>query len=298
MVLKLDPRFPLLWRDPHSLQFGSDRPVLVLRSVSEPAERVIAALVAGISRSGLGMIARGAGLDDLALHGLLATLAPALENPAAPVIERVSVCGRGETAGRIADILRRSGTVVTVDGAESDTEVDLAVIVAHFVIEPELHGAWLRRDIPHLPVVFGDRIVQIGPLVRPGTGPCLYCLELHRRDVDDARPAIAAQLWGRTSPAESPLVAAEVASLAARFALTRLASPATDAEPAVELDTVTGETNTAGWSPHPACGCIAITPHGHRFATSVAGENGTRGEQGRGRIRRTPRTGGAGAAPV
>jgi bacteriocin biosynthesis cyclodehydratase domain-containing protein len=260
MVLKLDPRFPLLWRDPNSLQFGSDRPLLVLNSVSEPAERVIAALVAGISRSGLAMIAHSAGLDNLALHALLAALAPALTKPVAPVIERVSVCGSGETAGRIADILRRSGSHVNVeDPGSAPTDVDLAVILAHFVIEPELHGAWLRRDIPHLPVVFGDRMVRIGPLVRPGSGPCLYCLELHRRDLDAARPAIAAQLWGRTSPVETPLVSAEVASLTARLALTPFGSPgAIDSGPAVELDTATGETTTARWSVHPACGCTGV----------------------------------------
>lgn len=271
MVLKLDSRFPLVWRTPQSLQFGLDRPSVVLDAVSEADERVISALQRGISRSGAVMIGQTAGLDDLAIHGLLAALEPALEPETAegqhPPIARVTVSGHGETAERIAEILRRSGVIVQADDptAEAPTP-DIAVIVAHYVIDPELHGRWLRRDIPHLPIVFGDRVVRIGPLVRPGFGPCLYCLERQRSDADPAWSAIAAQLWGRSSHVETVLVASEVAALAARFVLGARGADVQGAgigtaeirSISIDLDAATGDTTARVWSTHPDCGCLAV----------------------------------------
>ena len=61
MVLRLDPRLPLLWRTPSSLQFGVDDPPVVLEAVSAAEERMIAALRVGVSRSGLEMISATAG---------------------------------------------------------------------------------------------------------------------------------------------------------------------------------------------------------------------------------------------
>lgn len=274
MVLKLDSRFPLLWRTPQSLQFGLDRPSAVLDAVSEADERVISALRYGISRSGAEMIGQTAGLDDLAIHALLAVLEPALEPVREPALEhervdrphspigKVTVSGHGETAGLVAEILRRSGAIVWVDDpTDEPTDPDIAVIVAHYVVEPELHGRWLRRDIPHLPIVFGDRVVRVGPLVRPGLGPCLYCLERQRSDADPAWPAISAQLWGRSSPVETALVASEVAALACRFVLDARRTGVQDAEIrsiSIDLDTATGDTAARAWSPHPDCDCIAM----------------------------------------
>src|SRR5690606_37673702 len=55
MVLRLDPAIPLVWRDPHTLQFGVDPAVTVLRDVAPAVEHLIAVLAAGVSRSGYRM---------------------------------------------------------------------------------------------------------------------------------------------------------------------------------------------------------------------------------------------------
>ena len=60
------------------------------------------------------------------------------------------------------------------------------------------------RDVPHLAVVFDDDGARVGPLVEPGAGPCLRCLDLGRRDADPAWPAIAAQLAGRPAATGRP----------------------------------------------------------------------------------------------
>ena len=266
MVLKLDTRFPLVWRDPTSLQLGVANPVAVLADVSSATERMIAALVTGISESGLFMIGRSAGATDNEVGSLLDAVRPAL------VPERrlsspptVLLVGSGPTVDRTADALAADGIRVriTVDvTAAAREDCSLAIIVAHFVIAPDLHGIWLRRDIPHLPVVVSDTEVVIGPMIEPGSGPCLYCLQRYRSDADPAWPAIATQLHGRHSGAETPLVAAETAAIVGRLALERTRGDVARVHESIRLIAATGETTTRSWLPHPECGCLGLADTG------------------------------------
>ena len=52
MVLRLDPQLPVVWRTPTSIQFGVTRPSVVLHDLDLAGEKMIAALTAGVSRSG------------------------------------------------------------------------------------------------------------------------------------------------------------------------------------------------------------------------------------------------------
>ena len=231
---------------------------MVLEVVSHADELVIAALVAGVSRSGAEMIGRSAGLHDGACDALIRALDPALEHPAPQQVPATAVViGTGETAELVKRLLVKSGMAVLAD--EPDASPEIAVIVAHYVIEPEVHGRWLRRDIPHLAVVFGDEVVRVGPIIRPGTGPCLYCLELHRTDSDPSWPAIASQLWHRRSGIESSLVAAEVAATVARLVLARRIVHRIEPLTTIEIDAGSGERMLREWGSHPECGCASLT---------------------------------------
>ncbi|MGL4340787.1 MAG: TOMM precursor leader peptide-binding protein, partial [Rhodoglobus sp.] len=122
-----------------------------------------------------------------------------------------------------------------------------------------LHALWLRRDVPHLPVVLSDTSAMIGPLVEPGSGPCLLCLELHRRDADDAWPAIATQLLGRRRQVKSAMLAGEAAIAAARMAIAQLGGPAAvGAAHSLRIDAATGVRRRREWQEHPLCGCRGI----------------------------------------
>lgn len=265
MVLQLDPRLPLVWRDPHSVQFGVDAPVVVLEALSNAEERMVAALVSGVTRGGLELVAESAGVTAACAALLLERLAPALRPPAGntaaapPQIESsisgVMVSGAGSTAEHV-----RAAIIGTRwhSGSEPATAATrLAVIVAHYVVDPADRGRWLRRDIPHLPIVLGDTQARLGPFVEPGNGPCLHCLELHRTAKDPAWPAIASQLWGRQSPIESPLFAGELAAQARRMVITRLAAGASDEAVSVTIDAASGIRRFATWVRHPECGCGA-----------------------------------------
>lgn len=264
MILQLDPRHPLVWRTPTSLQLGVDDPRVRLDDVTEAQERMLSALVVGISRPGLDLVARSSGADPLAATDLLLSLRGAMRGPApkekatGPVV----VSGVGETVERMSGLLAAVGLTTRAAGADPARTADgggIAVIIAHFVVDPALHGVWLRRDVPHLPVVLGDTGVRIGPFVEPGSGPCLYCLERHRTDADPAWPAMAAQLWGRRSPLDTGLVAAEVAARATRMVLDRLAAgPAAGPAMSAFLDAATGGVTFRSWRAHPECGCAAL----------------------------------------
>ena len=75
----------------------------------------------------------------------------------------------GPTVERIATRSLSAGVRVAVGASTPPTTTcDLGIAVGHYVLDPESYGFWLRRDLPHLPVVFGDDSVTIGPLVEPG----------------------------------------------------------------------------------------------------------------------------------
>ena len=259
MILKLDPRLPLVWRNPTSVQLGIDPPVLVIENVTPAHERLIAALVPGVSDAGLGVVVPG---GATAVAELLAQLEPGLrveraESATAPLI---ALSGVGPLVGEVARVLAGSGirTVIADDAAHLvDSAPDLAIAVGHYVLPPALHALWLRRDVPHLPVVFSDGSATVGPMVEPGSGPCLLCLELHHRDADEAWPAMATQLLGRHASGESALLLAEVAAVVARIVLDRTREDARPSE-SLRIDAVTGERTIRQCWPHPDCGCHGI----------------------------------------
>lgn len=259
MVLRLDPAITMVWRDPFSLQFGVDPARLVLREVTSAEERMIAALASGVSRSGLSMIAAASGADEKDVTSLLGRLDSLIETARQPEPQRsVAIVGSGPTVDQIASSLAIAGVHVVVGTTVPHGDCELGVTVGHYVLDPESYGYWLRRDVPHLPVVFGDDSVTIGPLVEPGLTACLYCLEYYRRDADRSWAAIASQLWGRRGTAETPLVTLEVAARVTRSVLRRLDGVVPTVATSVRID-VTGEAVSRTWLPHPECGCTDLS---------------------------------------
>ncbi len=285
MVLKVAAGVPLVWRSPSSLQFGVDAPLVVLERLDTGTERIVAALVSGISRSGFDMMAREVGLDAVAAEVLLAKLAPALREPTI-VDGRVRVSGSGPLVDELRHLLGAEGLLA---GSEQSSP-DLVVIVAGWLVGAEDHGRWLRLDIRHVPVVVGDRGVTVGPFVEPGVGPCLYCVQLAMTDADPAWPAIATQLWSRPAPALTQLAITETAAFAVRRIREWLGGVSTGSTsgtgptsgtgvfPSWWLAADSGEVSARGWTRHAACRCAApvesdwapVADHEIRSATTRA----------------------------
>ena len=203
-----------------------------------------------------------AGASAAEVTHLLELLAPALlyvpddaETPVTPLPRTVLVDGVGPTAFRVRTLLANLGIEDPLPG----NEPDLAVLVGQYVFSPERHGHWLRRDIPHLPVVFSDSAARVGPLVEPGQGPCLTCLELAHVDTDPAWPAMACQLAPRQAPSETPRLSFEVAARVAGLVQDRLETGRSAVfARSLRIDAVTGTVTRSEHRFHERCGCQAL----------------------------------------
>jgi bacteriocin biosynthesis cyclodehydratase domain-containing protein len=113
------------------------------------------------------------------------------------------------------------------------------------------------RRLPHLAVSVRDGTVVVGPLVRPGTSPCLNCLDLHRTDRDPDWGVIAAQL--HTSPDLPEAVTAATVLAGAAFAAEEVLTQIDGGRPVTLGATVEisapGRTTRRQWTQHPGCGC-------------------------------------------
>jgi len=121
----------------------------------------------------------------------------------------------------------------------------------------------LRRGIPHLPLVVQAHRVQIGPLITGRAGPCLSCMDLHRRDLDAAWPAVLSQLspaWplrpGAPVNLESTLTAMTI-GVAAMIVHTCLDGQPLPADLSLELSLPWPAVLSRRWLRHPLCGCTA-----------------------------------------
>jgi bacteriocin biosynthesis cyclodehydratase domain-containing protein len=275
---RIDPRLPLLWRTPSEIQLGFASPRAVLVDLTPAEEYVVSALHSGVSDVSLRALGAQRGMSDAELSNLLARIAPALEPPGRVTLPQVAVEGGGLGAARIAHTLTDAAfTVVGATELMSSTESPrrtsplsadathpIAIIVATMVLAPERCGRWLRRGVQHLPVVWLDTEVQVGPLIDPGRTACWHCVELARCDLDAARRALVTQVAGRPAASETNRTTQEVALRVARWID---GSDAPASGNALILQVSSGRWRPMATTPHEACSCH--TPRGNETALAL-----------------------------
>ncbi|TNU75997.1 hypothetical protein FH969_04880 [Miniimonas arenae] len=133
---------------------------------------------------------------------------------------------------------------------------DVAVLVEPHVAVPFRSSALVREDVTHLSVVARQLDVVVGPLVRPGRGACLRCLDLHRCDADPAWPSIATQLATVPWPQHEEATWAAATGLAASAVLAVVDGRGETLE-GTSLAVGGGSAAATAWTPHPECGCGA-----------------------------------------
>lgn len=137
----------------------------------------------------------------------------------------------------------------------------LVVLADSAVPRPDLVAKLTRAKVPHLLVRVHERTGVVGPLVVPGRSSCLHCADLRRTELDPCWPSVAAQLAGRTRPADlacAQAVAALAAAQALRFVAWRPPQPPPPVwNGSIELDPFESTTLARDWPPHPACPCGA-----------------------------------------
>jgi hypothetical protein len=209
------------------------------------------------------------------------------DHVAARSTQHVVIGGEGDLPEALADLLRSGGigqvsvganAVNTVDlelrgrrvggrqaafrGApDPPANPDLVVLAAVGAIHADAGEPWLRRGIPHLPLVVQAHRVQVGPLITEGQGPCLSCMDLHRRDRDAAWPALLSQLspvWplrpGAPVNLESTLTAMTI-GVAAMMVHTCLDGQPVPGDLSLELSLPWPAILSRRWFRHPLCEC-------------------------------------------
>ncbi|MEJ5869336.1 hypothetical protein WDV85_16520 [Pseudokineococcus sp. 5B2Z-1] len=191
----------------------------------------------------------------------------------------VVVDGAGRVADAVAAGLREAGTgavAVRSPGAAprgagtgppppgaAAAPPDLVVLVADALVAPARAARLVRADVDHLPVVVRERSAVVGPLVVPGAGPCLRCVELHRADRDPEWPLVAAQL---ASPATTAVPDVVLLRLACALAVAQALAHLDDATGSAaggaswEVRLPDGVPSGRAWAPHPSCGCTWPPP--------------------------------------
>lgn len=226
-MTRLDPAFPLLWRDVDTVQFGLDGqfgpdgelgPDGALQvSLSEPwVEPLLQAMRTGFRRSSFDVIAHGVGAPREAARALLNLLQPLLQTDLPPLppiwIESVNLTD-SRTQARIEHALGDEG-FVTADRSASGA---VGIVLVHGAASAHQLAGYLRDDVQHVPVAFEPGGTTVGPLIIPGITPCLTCRDGHERDRDPAWPGLHAQLIGATSLPITAARTAEAAGLVARL---------------------------------------------------------------------------------
>ena len=251
LSLRLNPAFPVVWQDPSTLQIGIDPPRVVLDSLDDRYLPLLHHLKAGMTRPGLAMVAKAESVGQEELDRFLDDLHPALQPASSARYPALEIHYSGASPETLTRTLRQLGYPCLVGEEEPDTSRDV-VLISDFVIDPQWHHAWLRRDIPHTPVTFLDQSVVVGPRVVPGVTACLHCLRLRRLAENPSTPALDSQLWGMHSPLRTEPMETRVA-----FLLGELLRRGAHGE-RWRLDARSGEISTRVFEREAGCDCQGL----------------------------------------
>lgn len=141
------------------------------------------------------------------------------------------------------------------------TELEIIVVVAHGALDPATMWRLMAEGVPHLPVVWAEAGVCVGPLVLPGSTPCLQCVDLARRDADPAWPLITAQL--AASAKSNCVEESMLSSIASALVVSQVLGLLDGRQPScvgatVDLDLPDAQHRFQSWAPHPECGCLGL----------------------------------------
>ncbi len=222
VTTRLDARYPLLWRDERTVQFGLEGVVAI--DVDEPwVEPLLLRLQAGIRPASFDVVAHGVGAPRVAARELLSRLRPVLVSDPAPA-PPVSIEGVNLSDDRALERMRQAIEDEGIAVADPDAPDAVALVLLEGAAAALQLAPYLREDRAHLPVAFEREAAVIGPLVVPGRTPCLSCRDEHETRRDPAWPMLHAQLVGR-----SVSISAARIALAARLAARVLRTPVEEA---------------------------------------------------------------------
>jgi bacteriocin biosynthesis cyclodehydratase domain-containing protein len=211
-------------------------------------DRAAALVAVGLAAAGIGTVAlegpdRETGLDDLTPVGPF--------EPHVSWRDAVAESVRRQGAHPVALRARPRPPAVTVVCSAADADLPWC--------DPELTDDLLADDLVHLPVAVSADGAVVGPMVVPGAGPCLWCLDRRACDRDAAWPALTDQLRLRhaVSRTQSMPAASSAAAAAVAQVLARIDGSASVVTLGAQL-VLRGPEHLVAVvpvTPHPVCGC-------------------------------------------
>ena len=190
---------------------------------------------------------------------------PADVTPAGARRAAVGVSRQDAARDAIAQVAGERVAPAAPSGPDAAAAPDLVVLVEADVADAAAAQDLVAGDAAHLSVVIREASIVVGPLVLPGQGSCLRCLDLHRGDRDPAWPRVLAQVLaarrraggGPGQVAEETASAQLAASLAALQTLAHLdgAHRPAAVSATLEVERPDGLISRRHWPVHPACGC-------------------------------------------
>ena len=173
----------------------------------------------------------------------------------------IAVIGTGDVADAVRIVTQASGLKSAV-GVTTSTIVILVgtrgIEAPETLLPLECRDQRAVSDQPHIPVSTYRAHASIGPLVLPGSTPCLRCLHLHRLDADPRWPRIVEQWRDVDEPSTQnadPLVAWQAAVTATVMVRRWIDSPATAEPERIRWSLPHGSYTKDSPTWHPSCGC-------------------------------------------
>jgi len=237
------------------------------------AGRLATTLVAALAAAGVGRISvhdqeRVTPADLTPAGAGPADLGRSRQDVAHDAIRRAGGRPGNHSAGRPPLVPRRraarpersdGGRLTVMTARPRPDQPDLVVLVEHTLADATRTDPLISADIPHLVVIVGEDGVVVGPLVRPGRGPCLRCLDLHRSDRDPGWRMVLNQVHrgARTDLPQESVSAGLAAGLAGLQVLAQLDGVPDPAAlgATLEVELPDGLVARRSWPVHPACGC-------------------------------------------
>ncbi|MDO5034298.1 MAG: hypothetical protein Q4E01_02815 [Actinomycetaceae bacterium] len=134
----------------------------------------------------------------------------------------------------------------------------------HFVValftrasSSSLIHVWQEAGIPVLSVVFNEDSVQVGPVERAGSSPCLECIDRNLRDLEPEWPALQIQCRNQPFPSLSSDLMRTAAMMTARLVANEVDGYGL---PAGEVRFVDENFlfDRFRWPAHPNCSCSGL----------------------------------------
>jgi bacteriocin biosynthesis cyclodehydratase domain-containing protein len=183
---------------------------------------------------------------------------------AVPIASALGTAGVGHLdvrgvsgAGDVTAVVRKAAPHTTVGMLRGRRSTTVAVVVGLTAPAALTALSYAVRKLTHLVVNVRDGTVVVGPLVQPGSTPCLACLDLHRLDRDPDWHTVCAQL--HTSAALPVPVTATTTLAAAAYAAEEVLIHIDGGNPTTVGATVEvsapGRIARREWGQHPRCGC-------------------------------------------